>query len=277
MSGDKAAPDGLNVGFPMTHHVAKHAAMMAGWEDLRRELDAWGETGAAARFWWRDDDAVAATAALDRLLGLADGLPLALAVIPAQLEASLAAAVSRDPGAAILQHGWSHANHAAPGAKKVELGIDRPGREVLRELRAGLRRLAGQFGERFLPILVPPWNRVAPELLHELPGAGFVGASAYGRRAAPRDAAGLRWANVHVDIVAWEAGAFAGTARVLGAIVRELAARRGGHGERDEPIGIMSHHLVHGEAAETFLERLFAELRGHSAARILSPAEVFAG
>src|SRR5690242_106575 len=141
----------MNVGFPMTHHVAKQAAMLAGWEDLRRELDAWGETGAAARFWWRDDDAVAATAPLDRLLGLADGLPLALAVIPAQLETSLAAAVARDPGVAILQHGWSHANHAPPGAKKIELGADRPAREVVRELREGLRRLAGQFGDRFLP------------------------------------------------------------------------------------------------------------------------------
>src|SRR5689334_23564660 len=39
-----------------------------------------GAAGHIAALWWRDDDAVAATAQLDALLHLAAGVPLALAV-----------------------------------------------------------------------------------------------------------------------------------------------------------------------------------------------------
>jgi peptidoglycan/xylan/chitin deacetylase (PgdA/CDA1 family) len=260
----------------MTQHVARRAAVLAGWDDLRLELDTWEEMGATATFWWRDDDAVAASPALDRLLALADGVPLGLAVIPARAEKSLAAAIANDPGAAILQHGWAHANHAADGAKKAELGADRLVAEVVAELRQGRRRLEDLFGARFIPVVVPPWNRVAREILPEIRDAGFAGVSTHGDRPADSESAGLRWANVHVDLMDWEAGAFAGTSRALGQVVSHLAARRTGTVDREEPTGIMSHHLVHGGAAETFLERLFGELRSHPAASILSPVEAFA-
>ena len=46
---------------------------MGEWSDLEAELEAWRCRGRRATFWWRDDDAVEATPALERLLGLADG------------------------------------------------------------------------------------------------------------------------------------------------------------------------------------------------------------
>ena len=45
--------------------------MMAGWEDLDHELDAWWTDGRDATFWRRDDDAGAATPALERPIGIA--------------------------------------------------------------------------------------------------------------------------------------------------------------------------------------------------------------
>ena len=64
--------------------------MMVKWPDLMAEFDCWEEAGKVATLWWRDDDAVAPTARLGRLLSTAPGVPLALAVIPADAQQELA-------------------------------------------------------------------------------------------------------------------------------------------------------------------------------------------
>src|ERR1700747_679024 len=64
--------------------------MMVTWPDLMAELDCWEEAGKVATLWWRDDDAVAPTARLGRLLSIAPGVPLSLAVIPADTQQELA-------------------------------------------------------------------------------------------------------------------------------------------------------------------------------------------
>src|SRR5690348_3297413 len=62
----------------------------SGWADLETELDIWHAANRAARFWWRDDDAVTWTPALQRLLALAEDVPIGLAVIPGEARAELA-------------------------------------------------------------------------------------------------------------------------------------------------------------------------------------------
>ena len=71
-------------------------------------------------FWLRDDDAVALTPALGRLLSLAQksNVPVALAVIPELAEPDLLARLG--DGVSVLQHGCDHRNRAAPGEKKTE-------------------------------------------------------------------------------------------------------------------------------------------------------------
>src|SRR5690242_11095944 len=96
-------------------YLAELDAATAGWPDLADELDRWGEAGREARFWWRDDDAVEATPQLDALLRLSGDVPLALAVIPAFVEHSLAEALQTRPNVTVLQHGWSHANRQPAG------------------------------------------------------------------------------------------------------------------------------------------------------------------
>ena len=101
---------------------------MGNWNALTDELDRWAGNGRAATLWWRDDDTVRPTGALDRLLALRaqTQAPLALAVIPATVEPATAAHI--DPGESldVLQHGYIHRNHAPPGERKAELGPGRP-------------------------------------------------------------------------------------------------------------------------------------------------------
>ena len=49
-------------------------------------------------------------------------------------------------------------------------------------LDAGRQRLAGRFGDRFLPALVPPWNRIAPDLVPALPAWVSAGSPSTGPR-----------------------------------------------------------------------------------------------
>src|SRR5215216_1065155 len=135
----------------MTYMPRLSAGTAADWPDLAAELDHWGEAGRVAALWWRDDDAVAATGALVRLLRLAGPTPVALAVIPALANPDLAEALHGAPGIAVLPHGWRHANHARAG-KKSEYPQDRPAAAVAAELAAGRARLNQLFGPRVLPV-----------------------------------------------------------------------------------------------------------------------------
>ena len=252
--------------------------MRAGWDDLERELDAWQAAGRAATLWWRDDDGRAATPALDSLLAMArgSGTPLALAVIPAGAEASLAERLADEPLVAILQHGFDHTDHARPGEKKIELAPHRPLDEMRGALADGRERLQALFGGRALAVLVPPWNRVAHAVVDALPAIGFTGLSAFGRRAKAFAAPGVRAANAHVDIVDWRGGGgFVGERQALAQALRHLRERRAGAADGEEPTGLMTHHLDHDAQCWDFIETLVARTSAHAAARWLSAEAVF--
>jgi hypothetical protein len=246
---------------------------------LEVELDLWQSAGLTAPFWWRDDDAVASTPALDRLLELAEGAPLGLAVIPGEAQAELARSLAAYDHVAVLQHGWRHINHAGPGEKKSEFGGSRPLSQRLDDLAAGRERLSALFGDRALPILVPPWNRIGEDLIPHLPGLGFRGlsmsaSSPRGRRNALPPDAGLREVHIHVDVIDWHGGrGFIGDDEALASILRQLRDRRVHHVQ--EPIGVLTHHLVQDAATDDFLSRLIAVLRRHRAARLVSIPELF--
>ncbi|MBI3709054.1 MAG: polysaccharide deacetylase family protein [Proteobacteria bacterium] len=249
---------------------------MTGWDDLARELDAWATAGRVASFWWRDDDATAATPKLDRLLALRrqHGVPLGLAVIPARAEAALAQCLAGEPDVIVLQHGWAHANHAPPGQAKAELGPHRPLSLMLGELARGGLALDRLFAGGWLRALVPPNNRIAPLLAEALPQAGYIGLSTYNeRRRAP---SGLIQVNAHIDIMDWVVTrAFAGEKACLARAADHLKARREDRADAEEPTGLLTHHLAHDAAAWDFADALLGFLRRHRAARFLSPATLF--
>lgn len=251
---------------------------MTAWTDLSAELDLWADAGQVATFWWRDDDAVAPTPALDRLLNLRreTEVPLAIAVIPAMAEPTLGDALS-DDGIDVLQHGYAHKSHREPPAKKAELGEDRALWDIAGELADGRGRMFDVFGDDgWVEAMVPPWNRIDDPVTALLPGLGFHGLSTFKPRAAAEPVPGLTAVNTHVDIVDWEgARDFAGNEAVLGAAISHLAARREGRADRDEATGLLTHHLAHDDGCWDFIGEFIAATAGHAAARWVSARSLF--
>ncbi|MBI1207783.1 MAG: hypothetical protein GC191_10900 [Azospirillum sp.] len=248
----------------------------AAWRTLTFELDSWATSGQTVSFWWRDDDASDVVPPLQRLRALADrtGVPVALAVIPASATPGLADFVGGWPGATVLQHGWDHVNRAAGGAKKTELAAGRPVDKMLADIEKGAKVIATLFGERSLPVLVPPWNRVAPAVVSVLPKLGISGLSAF--KGSNIATGGLVEVNTHIDIINWQLGGFTGARRALEDTVSQLRARRlSNTAAKNEPTGLLTHHLVHDEASWAFLERFLALTAGHPAVRWLDAAAVF--
>ena len=257
--------------------------MSAAWQAFDDELARWGEAGRSVDFWWRDDDACREHPALSRLLALAEraAVPLGLAVIPEGAQAGL---FDNLPATvAVLQHGCDHANRAAAGDKKCEFPETEAQADALARLTNGRRGLMALTAGCALPVLVPPWNRLGDRLATSLPGAGYAGLSRFGERKVSSAGARLVEINTHVDLIDWRGSrGFAGEAAVLGQAVRHMAARRDGRdtsGRRvdgAEPIGWLSHHLVHDEAAWAFLARLFERTGSRPAVHWRHPAELFA-
>jgi hypothetical protein len=227
------------------------------WQALGEEIARWRESGRAVEFWWRDDDAAAPSAPLDRLLELAARarVPLALAVVPAAADAGLLASLA--PGVAVLQHGADHRNRAAATEKKNEFPASEPEASALARLAAARERLRAMAGPRWVAALAPPWNRIQPALVPQLASTGFRGLSRFGQRDSPMHA-GLRQVNTHVDVIDWHAARrFAGEDASLGRAIAHLEAKRAGRADAAEPTGWLTHHERHDEPAWGFLERLF--------------------
>lgn len=255
----------------------------AAWRTLARELDAWTEVGRTARVWWRDDDVCAPGPALDRLLAVTAGRPLALAAVPGRLSEALPTRLAGAAGVRVLPHGFSHENREPSGTKSAEFGAARDPDAALAEIRAGGERLRDAFGPIYLPVFVPPWNRIAPAIAARLPEAGMAGLSVFRDRAA--DAAPPRQLNTHVDPIDWAAKKRDGRARFLGAeaaldqLTAALRRRRMAAPGTDplEPVGILTHHRDHDPALWAFLEALAAVLDRHPALRWVGAEEEFEG
>ena len=252
----------------MTFMPRVEAVNSAEWPDLVDELDRWEETGRVASLWWRDDDAVAPTPNLYRLLGIAGGAPLALAVIPADATVELASALRWFPQVAVIHHGWCHANHAAAG-KKSEYPADRHPVDVADELDEGRKHLYRLFDRRALPVFVPPWNRFAERFVPLLAESGFKAISQMaprGDNGPRRSIGGLAVIDVDLDVTTWhEERTFIGEAVALGRLVALLRARH--EAAENAAIGVLTHHLVMDSATEDFLARLNELVAGHGAAR----------
>jgi hypothetical protein len=247
------------------------------WRRLSAEFDRWAATGRPATFWWRDDDAGDTSWPLDRLLGIAiaHDVPLALAVIPARLTGRLVHRVAETPRLYVMQHGWSHDNRAREPERMTELSDDWDRGDADHWLLEGRRRLAEGFGPRFLPAMVPPWNRMGDGMAAHLSTLGFQAVSGLGIRSGSEP--GPTRLNIHVDIMNWETRRFAGDHPALDTTIRHLEARRTGAADPDEVTGIMSHHQFHDEDCWQFLDRLAAVVAGHPGAVWCDPANLMAG
>lgn len=248
------------------------------FEALREELSHWSAMGKITPFWWRDDDAQSASMQLEDLLEISARYqaPLSLAAIPDGLDDSLAKSLIGLEHVQLLQHGFSHRNFAPAEERKMELGWHRSGAAIMQQLHTGFQRLQTLFGEQFIPVMVPPWNRIDQRVIARLRKAGFIGLSTLGPRENSDAYNGLKVVNVHVDIINWKQGrCFAGEAACEAQIVAHLSAKRAGCIDVNEPTGIMSHHRVHDAGCQQFLVNLFEFLGAQEAAILLDAKTVF--
>jgi hypothetical protein len=218
------------------------------------EIARWREAGLSPRIWWRDDDAVTPTPQLEQLAELTGeaSIKVLLAVIPAHADESLARYLD---GNALLQpciHGWSHTNHAPADEKKCELGNTRPLEDVVSDVARGRDRLAALFGDRFVPALVPPWNRMRADLVPHLKDVGITAFSTFAHKLIDP----AIQANTHVDVMDWRApGGVCG--KSLHAAQAELAkALQVSRENGAYPIGLLTHHLVHDATVWNVLQAL---------------------
>lgn len=220
---------------------------MFGWRSLTAEIARWRAAGRRPRLWWRDDDAQTVTPQLHRLLLLAAraDLPLCLAVIPEGLDARLCAEIAPYGRIAVLQHGVRHKDDSGLPS---EFHPDEESDRVARRLAEGWSKLDGF--QRRLPVYVPPWNALTPNVAIAVHLCGLQAVSGW------NGLSRTRRIDAHIDLLRWKGGPrFAGRQRVLGRLTHALGLRR----RRrlwGEPIGLLTHHLVHDEPAWRFLDQL---------------------
>ena len=137
---------------------------------LLETLDEFASRRVVADLWLRDDDATQPTEKLERLLALSSefSVPVTLAVIPEPTGEELAKRLNVTNNIDVAVHGSAHRNHATSAEKKRELGLHRPLKTVMDDLARGFDKLKALHCENFVPMLVPPWNRIDDEIVAEL-------------------------------------------------------------------------------------------------------------
>jgi len=225
---------------------------------LLRELARWHAAGHRPLFWWRDDDARGISPSLNRLLLIAEGLPLSIAVIPEGVSVTLARHLTKIRTVTIAQHGIDHVNQRQPAeGPAADYTSAIAAGPLTRKILAG-RDALEQAG--LDPVFfAPPWNRIEPVLLEALAISGYFSLSGWNGEGAARP--GLQRLDTHIDLLRWKGGArFRGAGRLYEDLRRQLAERRRG-GAFGRPIGLLTHHLDHDEASWKFLEFLLRLLR----------------
>ncbi len=246
---------------------------MSHWQTLSEEIQQWQQP---IPFWWRDDDAIEDSDALQQMLAMAKRfqIPVHLAVIPQRLKHSLNCIkeLQHKSDCYVLQHGFDHTSYASPEQRKIELGGTQSITQLTDKLLQGRQILADNFESQYLDILVPPWNRISEELSEKLPAIGYKQLSVL---ASPKLKETDFLVNVHIDIINWKERAFAGEEIVIEKIRQYLAHSRTQNLKNFKPCGIMTHHLDHDPQCWQFLDKFFTFCQQHSQLQWLSGEDLF--
>jgi len=135
--------------------------------------------------------------------------------------------------------------------------LHRPLDEICSELARGYAALAERHAPNFVPLLVPPWNRIEPVIVQALPELGFQGLSTFGATTS----SSIAMVNTHVDVIDWRGTRGGRNANELAIELAKIIE------STQKTIGILTHHLVHDDAAWLFLQQLFSITSLHAGAQ----------
>lgn len=229
---------------------------------LIEEFAMWIAENRQIRLFLRDDDAISDTPALRKLSDMCAhySAPLLLAAIPKFADKSLAKLIGKVPLLTPAVHGYAHVSHSPMDHKPCEHDRFRPLETVVEEMVTARETLSALFDRNLSGLLVPPWNRIHDEVLPHITQSGFAGISAHGWM---KDAMRAPMVNVHMDIMHWSGGV---VGRDREWIYRELAENLATARKSDwQPVGILTHHLVHDDQAWDSLEAILEVAEIHRA------------
>lgn len=237
---------------------------MLAWKAVETEFKIWQETGKTLEFWWRDDDAVEPTTQLHQLLHISEkfSIPLHLAVIPE----SCKQAFPISDLCYVLQHGITHQNLAPSGEKKCELHSSQINDALIARLKQNKKKLENFFGHKFVDCMVPPWNRISPDYIDCLLKAEFKFLSTFNERKFQDQ---ILQINTHLDIIDWSSH----PRKFLGeeilerfiSLLRQIRLQNKNH-----PIGLLTHHLVHDNDCWDFIENLLGFIKDNPTIRLFN-------
>ncbi|MBP9694205.1 MAG: hypothetical protein KBE16_05830 [Alphaproteobacteria bacterium] len=226
------------------------------WQALADEFTKWKTLKNRPNIWFRDDDVSKVTPAFEAMISLFSKhqTQIFAAAIPGLITGNDLKHLSQDyPNVTFWQHGYEHANHALKGQKKIELGGSWSLDKAKGFLKDGKTKLEDLFGEKFEAIMVPPWNRIDTPFL-DFTASTYEAISLYQN---PSPDVHFKHINCQIDLIDWaNQKSFIGTERALNSLILELQKRRFNVIDREQPIGILLHHLDHTAELTDFLEKL---------------------
>lgn len=126
--------------------------------------------------WLRDDDIVSDSPNFRLLSKLGNtGIPLVFAAVPYRLkfsDAELSYVNSLPNNVYFCVHGYNHANNAAEGTPS-EYPASADATAVRNQMQYGHKKISSTFGNRFLPMFVPPWNSFSPQHMDSVIESGY--------------------------------------------------------------------------------------------------------
>lgn len=231
---------------------------MIDWGPLRDALARCRNTKTPLPIWWRDDDAIEPTPALDQLAAISDkiGVPIHLATIPKTARDTLVPFIRERSHIVPCVHGWTHMNTAPSGLKKSEFGVPRDAAQ--QDLKLALERMKHLFHDDCLALFVPPWNRMDVSFQPVLANLNYAGFSTYGPRP---NSTSLPQINTHIDPIFWRGHrGLADPTNLIAQAVEILDARCSGTQDASEPFGLLTHHLVHEPEVWEFSKNFMIEM-----------------
>lgn len=265
---------GASIGLPAHYRPRQWSALWeqppAGWRGQLAAALEHHQGSHTPSFFFRADDIGAGGQAFRSLCHLFrhHDVPLAMAVIPAWLTAIrtkqlFAAAPLEEPLWGWHQHGWRHANWQRTG-KKSEFGEERPVEKQWQDICRGLKKMTDIFGNRFIPVFTPPWNRLPGATLRILQELDFKAVSITGALPrVPKGIVGLKNLRIQMDLHTRKA-------KDAQADFQDLLVELNALMTRKEPVGIMLHHQRMTPFAFEFLDELLHLLRFSMRSRFLS-------